>query len=143
MLAVLFQTEDVNSIPVKIKHKFNKPKLSSVFRADLYEMGKDMVAEGLMDKDGLIDMLGLEQFAKEKITYSQGEDTTPQQNTWLTNQWKQKHDWPNVKLVWEAMPKGFETPNPWTNQHGKWPQQEVKDTIEQPRSNLQKRRDAV
>lgn len=143
MLAILFDVENPDQIPIKIKHKFNKPKLASIFRADLYEMGKDMVAEGLMDKDGLIEMLGLEEFAKEKVNYTQGEDADPQRNTWLTNQWKQQHEWPDIKLVWEAMPKGFQSPKPWTNQHGQWPQTEVKDTIEQTDSHLSRKREAV
>lgn len=143
MLSILFDVENADDVPIKLKHKFNKPKLSSIFRADLYEMGKDMVAEGLMDKDGLIEMLGLEEFSKDKINYSQGEDTDPQKNTWLNNRWKQEHEWPNIKLVWEAMPKGFEAPKPWSNQHGEWPKSEVRPTIEQPSPNLHRKKRAV
>jgi len=124
VLAVLFHTNEPSEVPVKMKHKFNKPKLASVFRADLYEMGKDMVAEGLMDKDGLIEMLGLEQFQKEKITYTEGADVDPQKQTWLQNQWKD-HQHPSVTMVWDAMPKGWTPPQPWTNQFGQWPNQQV------------------
>lgn len=127
ILSVLFKTFDLSTIPLKLKHKFNKPKLSSIFRADLYEMGKDMVAEDLMDRDGLIEMLGLEQFQKDKIRHTAaGEDPDPARKTWVRNQWEEsKH--PSVKLVWDAMPKGWKAPNPWSNQHGSWPPQEVSE----------------
>lgn len=127
MLMVLFDVEDTELIPVKLKHKFNKPKLTSIFRADLYEIGKDMVNEGLMDKDGLIDMLGLEEFTKDKMTYSQGEDNDPGKNTWVRNQWQENQN-PSVRMVWEGMPAGWEPPRPWTNQHGQWPNQSIEHT---------------
>lgn len=132
-LCILFDTDDIDKVPIVIKHKLNKPKLSSIFRADLYEIGKDMVSEGLLDKDSLVEMVGLEQFKKDKITYSQGEDVTPGTNTWKRNLWEEKNQWPNVKLVWEAAPKGWNPPNPWSNQHGSWPPSE---TVEHTSSNL-------
>jgi len=131
ILAILFHENDPNNVPLVLKHKFNKPKLASIFRADLYEMGKDMVAEGLMDKDGLIEMLGLEQFQKEKITYTEGADPTPNERTWIRNRWSEGQQLP-VKMVWEAMPQGWVAPHPWSNQHGAWPQQEVRGVAQEP-----------
>jgi hypothetical protein len=78
IISILFQNEDIDSLPIKMVHKFNKPRITSIFRPDLYEMGKDMVAEGILDMDGLIEMMGVEQFTKEKKTYSQGEDVNPE-----------------------------------------------------------------
>lgn len=118
ILSVLFQTEDVNSIPVKMVHKFNKPRITSIFRPDLYEMGKDMVVQGLIDKDGLIEMMGVEQFTDEKKTYSQGEDTNPETDTWKRSDWDNR---PQITLSWDKTPMGWSPPKPFSNQHGQWP----------------------
>ena len=118
ILQVLFKTDDINNVPIKMNHKFNKPRITSVFRPDLYEMGKDMVLQGLIDKDGLIDMMGVEQFTKEKKTYSQGEDTNPESDTWKKSDWDNR---PDISISWNKTPMGWQPPKPFSNQHGQWP----------------------
>lgn len=122
IIGVLFQTEDLSSTPIKISHKFNKPRITSVFRPDLYEMAKDMVINGIIDKDGLIEMMGVEQFVGEKKDISQGEDAGPGKDTWVTNEWNK----PDITLSFKG-PVGWQgdAPQPWSNQHGSWPKTKV------------------
>lgn len=133
VLCVLFDIEDPEKLPIKIKHTYNKPKIATIFRPELYEIGKDMVAEGLMDKRGLIDMIGFDEFATEDSTRTAGEDDNPDMNTaWTQKIWKRNQyedrmkmwDEGGLKLLW-TMPKGWNPPKPYSNQHGQWPQQEV------------------
>lgn len=130
ILAILFDTELAQDVPIKLQHIFNKPRLSSIFRADLYEIGKDMVAEELIDKDGLIELLGMEQFVKDDATTTSGEDASPSVNSWRNNQLQQRRDQysgvgPPI-IQWPA-PEGWRPPAPFTNQHGQWPDQSVTD----------------
>ena len=121
-LGVLFQTDNYDDIPVEMIHKMNKPRITSVFRPDLYEMGKDMVVNGIIDKDGLIEMMGVEQFTGDKRNVSQGEDANPEIDTWKRNDW---NNTPDITLSWNKSPVGWEAPKPWSNQHGQWPKTNV------------------
>ncbi len=142
ILCVLFACEDIKDVPIKLKHKFNKPRLSSIFRADLYEIGKDMVQEGLIDKDGLIELVGMEQFTKDDASTSSGEDASPGKNRWVrprdnswlkrgwkNNQWSdKKSNIPNITWTQNGNPASdWQPPKPFTNQHSSWPPQKVED----------------
>ena len=82
ILAILFHVSDPTNIPIKLLHKYNKAKITTMFRPDLYEIGKDMVRQGLLEKSKLADLVGFGEFAK-KETVSTGEDTSPSKNTWV------------------------------------------------------------
>ncbi len=135
ILSVLFDTPDAREIPVKLQHHFNKPRLASIFRADLYEIGKDMVVEGLMDKKGLIELVGVEQFTEGNQTASLGEDASPDRNTWRNNQRQNNRNSVSSGapiITWkhtENSPKSsdWQPPQPFTNQHASWPPQKVVD----------------
>lgn len=84
ILAILFHTEDANSIPIKIKHKFNKPKLWTLLTPDMFSVFMQMVQAQLIDVDGVRDMLGLDELHKE--TMSLGNDTSPDVSSNMTPQ---------------------------------------------------------
>lgn len=83
VLRVLFRLSDAGDLPLKIVHTYNKPKITSMFRPDLYEIGKDMVANGLMEKSNLAEFVGFEEFAR-KDTTTLGGDPSPQKDTWVS-----------------------------------------------------------
>ncbi len=82
ILGILFREKDTDKIGIKILHKYNKAKIVTMFRPDLYEIGKDMVAEGLIEKSKLADLVGFGEFAK-KETATTGEDPSPGKDTWV------------------------------------------------------------
>lgn len=82
ILAILFHVSDPSQVPIKLLHKYNKAKITTMFRPDLYEIGKDMVNEGLIEKSKLADLVGFGEFAK-KETATTGEDTSPSKDTWI------------------------------------------------------------
>jgi hypothetical protein len=82
ILRVLFRLDDADDLPIKIIHTYNKPKITSMFRPDLYEIGKDMVENGLMEKSRLPEFVGFEEFTT-KDTTTLGGDASPQKNTWV------------------------------------------------------------
>lgn len=116
ILCVLFDVDDPSQLPVKIKHKFNKPKLVTILPPALYEQLKDMTGIGLLDEDGLRDMLGLTEYDKE--TFSEGSNTDPSQENKWNPSWKspiQINMSPNEQggvsvttSAWGKMPKGWE-----------------------------------
>jgi hypothetical protein len=134
ILCILFDIEDPAKLPIRMKHKFNKPKLVTMIPPPMYEQLKDMTGIGLIDEDGLRDMLGLTEYDKE--TMSEGANTDPDRDKWNA-EWKspiQINMWPNqdgsmktTTSAWGSMPKGWgKTPthdgktqqpsNQWTGQ---------------------------
>lgn len=85
ILCVLFATDNPESIPIKIKHKFNKPKLWTLLSPEMFSVFSQMMQAELIDIDGIRDILGLDELNKE--TASLGNDQTPAQQRWNpTNQ---------------------------------------------------------
>ena len=80
ILAILFQTDDGRQVPVKIKFKFNKPKLLSLLTPDMFAVLTQMAQLGLIDESGIRDMLGLEELDKETLTKGQMGGGMPQSN---------------------------------------------------------------
>jgi len=123
ILGVLFQTDDVDSIPVKIVHKFNKPKLWTLLTPDMFNVLTGMVQQGYIDEDGLREFLGLEEFKKDTIT--NGGNSNPQADQWAKNTWgKQNSPWSlniqNTSSGWTITPT---TPPEWgksPNSTGNW-----------------------
>ena len=98
VMGVLFMGEE---LPFKITHHFNKPKITTILRPDLYEMGKDMLLNGIIDKEGLIEMLGVEQYRGNELNKTEGADINPESDTWVKNEptlsinWKGPTSWQN------------------------------------------------
>ncbi len=83
ILAILFRTDDGRKVPVKIKFKFNKPKLLSLMTPDFMLVLIQMRELGLIDESGIRDMIGLEELDKETLTKGQAGGGMPQANTWM------------------------------------------------------------
>lgn len=82
ILSILFQVDDVRSIPLKIKFKFNKPKLVTLLTPDMFAVLTQMAQLGLIDESGIKDMLGLEELDKETLSKGQAGGANPQTNKW-------------------------------------------------------------
>jgi len=80
ILAILFRTDDGRQVPIKIKFKFNKPKLVSLLTPDMFLVLTQMEQLGLIDESGIRDMLGLEELDKETLTKGQAGGGMPQAN---------------------------------------------------------------
>lgn len=127
ILCVLFDVEKPDDLPLKIKHKFNKPKLITLLPPDLYNQLIDMTSRGLIDEEGLRDMLGLTELDKETMT--EGANTSPDQNQWRPS-WKspiQINMWPgqdgSVKTTTSAWGQDIDTmPRGWKKTTNGWEQ---------------------
>jgi len=82
ILAILFKQENARHIPLKIKFKFNKPKLVSLLTPDMFLVLTQMMQVGLIDEDGVREMLGLEELDKETLSKGQAGGGMPQANSW-------------------------------------------------------------
>jgi len=83
ILAILFRMDDGRKVPVKIKFKFNKPKLLSLMTPDMMLVLIQMRELGLIDESGIRDLIGLEELDKETMTKGQAGGGMPQANTWM------------------------------------------------------------
>lgn len=122
ILSVLFRVEDADEIPIKLVHKFNKPKLATLMTPAMFSVLTGLLELGLIDPNGLRDILGLAE--ADKQTISKGADRTPGGNinkvVWKTpvqvnvntgNGWGQ----PNVQTSnpWGSTPKQDEGTSKW------------------------------
>lgn len=97
ILCLLFQVEDPKDCPIRIIHKFNKPKLWTLLTPEMFNVLSGMVSSGWIDEDGLREFLGLEEFDKQTVT--RGAEDNPGQKPWpitvpssppTVNNWNQK-----------------------------------------------------
>lgn len=85
ILAILFNATDTNATPIKVKHKYNKPKLWTLMTPEMFSVFLQMMQTQLIDIEGVRDLLGLEELHKETLTL--GNDVTPDN---LTSNWQSK-----------------------------------------------------
>jgi hypothetical protein len=86
ILAILFDVEpasvsDARKVPVKMTHNFEKPDLAAAINIEQYEILKDMVAEGLITTEKMMEKLGVRELLDDNTTG--GEDATPSIKTWV------------------------------------------------------------
>lgn len=132
ILGVLFQTEDIERIPIKITHRFNKPKLWTLLTPDMFQVLTGMVQLQFIDEDGLREFLGLEEFKQDTIT--DGSDKNPSRGRWDGNDpwarqmpqvqggWRQNNGWipPDPQFGWARQPTGWEQSNITTKPNNSW-----------------------
>jgi len=83
ILGIMFKQPDARKIPVKIKIKFNKPRLVTLLTPDMFNVLTGMAQLGLIDESGLRDILGLEDIDKETLSKgAQGSAGNPGFNRW-------------------------------------------------------------
>lgn len=87
ILAIMFQVDNARDIPLKIKFKFNKPKLVTLLTPDMFTVLTQMAQLQLIDESGIRDILGLEELDKETMSKGSAGGGMPQSNT----------AWPNMK----------------------------------------------
>lgn len=80
ILGVLFKTTEYDKIPLKITHRFNKPKLWTLLTPEMFQVLTGMVQMKFIDEDGMREFLGLEEFKKDTIT--EGADASPTRGRW-------------------------------------------------------------
>ncbi len=114
ILGILFKSATAKDIPVRMIHKFNKPKIQTLLTPDTVAVMGQLSAAGLIDESGMRDILGLEELKKE--TLSKGGDTTPARNTWIQNPNGLRYHVQDMR-GWD-IPRGdswnINKPNAWT-----------------------------
>lgn len=83
ILSILFQVEDAKDIPIKMIHRFNKPKLLTMLDPSMFSVFVQMLQLGLIDEDGVRETLGLREADKE--TLAEGSDRSPSEKLALWN----------------------------------------------------------
>jgi len=113
ILAIMFRVDDARSIPVKIKFKFNKPRLITLLTPDMFGVLTQMAQLNLIDESGIRDLLGLEELDKETLSKGEAGGGAPTTNRWdLGKQPIQINIWPDELQ----------------RMHDKWPAEWPKDT---------------
>jgi len=128
ILQILFKTDDIDAVPIKINLNLNKPDLETLIDKDQYEILINMEERGIISEDGLVERLGVENLQDGSI--SAGGDTTPGEATWKGPGIKRR--WMNgKKLKWGSQwgssksKRKFNRASPtvWSNSNN-WQQQE-------------------
>jgi len=83
ILCILFKVHDAKDVPVKMTHKFNKPKIQTLLTPEMVNVMALLQQMGLIDEEGMREALSLEDAKKE--TMSKGGDSTPGRGTWIQN----------------------------------------------------------
>jgi len=83
LLCILFKVAAEKDLPVKMIHKYNKPKIQTLLTPEMVEVMGQLGAAGLIDESGMRDILGLEELKKDSL--SKGGDTSPGRSTWIQN----------------------------------------------------------
>lgn len=83
ILAILFQIDNADDIPVKIKLQFNKPRLVTLLTPDMFEVLMGLVSTGLIDESGLRDILGIEELEKETVSKGSQGGARPGASRWF------------------------------------------------------------
>jgi len=81
ILAIMFQQSDARKLPVKIKIKFNKPKLLTLVTPDMLEVMAGLTQLGMIEPSGLREIIGLEEADKETVSKGAQGGNTPGVNT--------------------------------------------------------------
>ena len=116
ILMILFQTEDLDAIPYRIRMHLAKPDIETLFNKDQYEVLLDMTQKGLISEDGMVKRLGVEHLRKESL--ASGTSTPTDRNVWPPKRrwWKLGRRW---NMHWDLRPQGWSMPsdmNPaWNN----------------------------
>ena len=94
VLAILFMVEpedveDETKVPIRMRHFYQRPEITTDVDVEQYEIRKDMRNEGLISQEDFMDKLGIRNLNKDQ-TLTGGEDITPTIKTWQkTNRfWK-------------------------------------------------------
>lgn len=122
ILAIMFNVDDATKIPVKIKFKFNKPRLITLLTPEMFNVLVQMVQLGFIDESGIRDILGLEELDKETMT--NGSDMTPAMQRWQGGPTPTGNMfWPNeIKQMNDTWPMGDKWPkNTPAEITSKWP----------------------
>lgn len=125
ILAILFQIEpeevaNSDKCPFKMKHFFDKPDIAAGVDVEQYEIAKDMVSEGLMRPEDLMDKFNIRSQLKDE-TATGGEDRSPTINTWskINKSWG-KPELSKEMTVWK--PKSLDPIHTRPKQVFKWPE---------------------
>lgn len=116
VLMILWQTEDINEVPMRIRMHLAKPDIETLFNKEQYEVLLDMVSKKLISEDGMIKRLGLEHLRKETI--ASGQATPPDRSQWPIGpkwsphwgqqEWSWKHpEGAGIAPFWNERPTGW------------------------------------
>jgi hypothetical protein len=110
-LCILFDIENPDDLPVKIKHKFNKPTLLTLLPTEMINSLDLLVTRQWIDPSAVLQILHLEKYKKE--TTSQGDIKDP--SNLVASGWKSHNGWNNTEISpsWD----GTKWNTPW-NQVG-------------------------
>jgi hypothetical protein len=122
ILMILFAVESADELPIKMIHKFNKPKLWTLLTGESLDVLERMMMDGLIDEDGVRDFIGLDELDKETMTT--GSDISP--GTSRAQSWNRPVTNVNIwggqtNVDVPTMPKGWgknSVPTRWTPKLG-------------------------
>ena len=135
ILCILFGVKYAREVPIKIKFKFNKPKLVTLLTPDMFNVLTLMMQGGLIDESGVREILGIEELDKESMSTGSMGGAQPGANRWYNDfrQPIQTNLWPEeLKRMQDVWPK----PDNWPVQWPKNTPQAVVDKWATPRDMM-------
>ncbi len=119
ILAILFRVGNAREIPVKIKFKFNKPKLLTLVTPDMLEVMAGLKQMGLIDESGLREILGVTELDKDTVSKGAQGGPTPGANLWRKDfkQPIQINLWPDELGKVHSTVSGWGNADQWIREH--------------------------
>jgi hypothetical protein len=118
ILKILFQEENIEKIPIKLKCNLIRPDIRTIFDKDQYEILLDLLGKNLISQDKFMERMNLMDAQADDITISRGGDSTPSQNTWphkgsrkRNPHWHGKSTWTKDEI--DELRKEFKKGTPW------------------------------
>ena len=120
ILCILFDVEDPDDLPVKIKHKYNKPTLLTLLPIDQIQALEELVNKGWIDPSAVLEILHLEKYKKETETGGEAKDP----EDLVTSGWEEGNGWNAGPLATWNNESNSWTPTDWTTEgwNDNWPQ---------------------
>jgi hypothetical protein len=100
ILKIIFKTDNLDDIPIKVKMNMVKPEISTLFNKDQYEIMLDMVSKKFMSQDKMMDKLHLTD-AQKDITISASGDDNPAKNLWPRTSTRKNPHW-STRETWKG-----------------------------------------
>ncbi len=82
ILQILFQEENVEKIPLKLKCNLVRPDIRTVFDKEQYEILLDMLTKSLITQEKFNERMNIMDAKAQDITITRGGDSTPGKNIW-------------------------------------------------------------
>lgn len=120
ILQILFQEDNIEKIPIKLKTNMIRPDIRTIFDKDQYEILLDLLGKQLISEEKFMERMNLMDAKADDITISRGGDSTPGDNKWPNRpsrksnpHWSGRPTWTKQEI--DDLRKGWKEGPSWKN----------------------------